>query len=226
MSNLQSSAVNRTITVIFYDITNTSELFAQFLDGAVLSNEFLKWISEKPNAVCTAIMSAIDGKCFRRATLVKASTLLTRTNGALVEFGTEQIRQEEILAHAMRKLVEKEQCVAFLVRAVLGADMNGVASMKDGMQLQSSLQEELTALFHSFSKPDATAFQVVLYCTALVHSDGMIRDKKISTHLRFKEGNCVHIAVSLLSLALEQLLCISEMRTSIKGVLLYMQLNL
>lgn len=44
-----------------------------------------------------------------------------------------------------------------------------------------------------------TAFEVVLDLTGIVHTDGMVKYKKHNTHLNYKVGNGVPIAVSLVS---------------------------
>lgn len=94
------SALNRISTFLFYDGTTTPEFFKQVADDAAISNQYVQWVSEKTSQICTAIVSAMGEKVSHRTAPDKSSTVLTSKNAALVEFATEQIRQEKsTLAH-------------------------------------------------------------------------------------------------------------------------------
>lgn len=83
MPMLKGTAVNKTLTIGFFDVT--SEFFTQFPDEAVDRKQFLKWVSEKPNAQCAAIVSMMEDKAAHQTVAVNVSVVLTSTNPVLVE---------------------------------------------------------------------------------------------------------------------------------------------
>lgn len=91
MSNLDSAVAHRTTTFLFYDIMTIWSFFKQFTDDAVIIIQFLKWVAEKQNTFCAAIVSTMDENASRLTVPVAFSTLLTSTRAALVYFGTKQI---------------------------------------------------------------------------------------------------------------------------------------
>lgn len=101
-------SVKRTITFMFYDITTTPEFFAQFLDDAVISNQFLQWVSEKLNTIFAPVLSAMDENSSPRTAPANLRTFLTSTIAAVVELGTEWIREVNRFAYAVRKIVKKD----------------------------------------------------------------------------------------------------------------------
>lgn len=158
--------VTKNVTFLFYEITTTPEILAHFPHEAVITNQFLKWGSHNPNALFTAIMSAMSEKISRRTALGKVRKFLTTTNAALVKLGPEQIRTVNTLADAMRKFAKMNHPLDFPFRALFAVQIYGFAFLKGAMYLESSLPRISTAFVHCFYMAVPTAFDVVPYLPA------------------------------------------------------------
>lgn len=129
--------MNRTIPLLFYDVTTSLEFFELLLEGClqplhlvvpdevVVSNRYLKWDFETPNAICAAIFSTKEEKVSSPTALVNVYRFLNSCNATLVYLGTERIRQVNTLTISMQELEKKDQSVDFWFSAVLFAKMNG-----------------------------------------------------------------------------------------------------
>lgn len=198
LSNHQSSAERITIAFLLFDVIPAPEFFFQLRDEAVLSTQLVMCVSEKANASCAAILSAIEVNLSFRPVPLKIITFLTSTNSSLVELGTEHIHKVNTLGHEMWKFVKKDQCLDLLFRAMLGTDMNGLVFFKGGVDIQLTFHGMRTAFVHSFHMAVPKPFEVVLSLTALVHTDSTIKDRNLNIHRTYKAGSHITVTVSLL----------------------------
>lgn len=67
-------------------------------------------------------------------------------------------------------------------RVVFGSDRNGFAFVEGVTCPQSGQQVKRTAFVHSFNMTILTAFEIIVYLRALVHTDWILIEKKLTSH--------------------------------------------